>query len=125
MSFPKFSSFIPSHLLGTIVRAGTIVSHNTFNWMADFMARCLSKLSTGLKGVVKPLKYSSTVFAIAGGILLAANLPASRFGFILLALSSGQLLLASWAGGDRTTALYAAALFTCVDCLGIYRWLLQ
>ena len=77
-----------------------------------------------LKRAVKPLKLSSTACAITGGILLAANTPVSKFGFIFLACSSGQLLLASLASGDRSTAFYAGSLFTFVDCLGIYRWLL-
>ncbi|MGD1865344.1 MAG: hypothetical protein ACFB0D_12380 [Phormidesmis sp.] len=76
-----------------------------------------------LKRFAKPLKYSSTVCVVAGGILLAANVPTSRFGFIFLALSSAQLLLASLAESDRTTTFYAVSLFICVDCLGIYRWI--
>lgn len=77
-----------------------------------------------LKRYIKPLKLSSTACAIAGGTILAANMPLSRFGFIFLACSSGQLLLASLIGRDHTTTTYAGSLFIFVDCLGIYRWLL-
>ena len=76
------------------------------------------------KDTIRFLKLSSTACAVTGGILLAANMPMSKFGFIFLALSSGQLLLASLGGSDRTTTIYAGSLFVFVDCLGIYRWLL-
>lgn len=77
------------------------------------------------KRIAKRLKFSSTACALAGGIVLASNTPTSRFGFLLLALSSGQLLLASAADSDRAMTLYAASLFIFVDCLGVYRWLLH
>jgi hypothetical protein len=71
------------------------------------------------------LKLSSSSCALTGGILLASNTPSSGYGFIFLALSSGQLLLASLQERDRTMILYAASLFIFVDCLGVYRWVLS
>lgn len=80
--------------------------------------------SSVLKRFIKPPKLSSTACAIAGGTLLAANMPISKFGFLLLACLSGQLLLASVIEREYTTIIYAASLFMFVDCLGVYRWLL-
>lgn len=72
------------------------------------------------------LKLSSSAFAIAGGSLLAANLPdISKYGFILLAMSSSQMLVASLWTKDRVMIVYAASLFLFVDCFGIYRWVLN
>lgn len=77
------------------------------------------------KTIAKLFKYSSIFCALLGGILLASNIPTSGYGFIFLALSSGQLLLASLQDRDMTTILYAAAVFVFVDCLGVYRWILN
>jgi hypothetical protein len=71
------------------------------------------------------LKLSSSACALTGGILLASHTASSGYGFIFLAMSSGQLLLASLQERDRTMILYAASLFVFVNCLGIYRWVLS
>jgi hypothetical protein len=75
--------------------------------------------------LVKRLKWSSSAFAVAGGILLAAKVTLSGYGFIFLALSSSQMLLASFLSNDRTMIFYSASIFLCVDCLGVYRWILN
>jgi hypothetical protein len=72
----------------------------------------------------KSLKLSSSYCALSGGILLASNTPMSGYGFIFLAMSSGQLLLASLQDRDSSMIFYAASLFIFVDCLGVYRWVL-
>jgi hypothetical protein len=77
------------------------------------------------KKITKILKFSSIFCALLGGILLASNIPTSGYGFIFLALSSGQLLLASLQDKDTTSILYAASVFVFVDCLGVYRWILN
>jgi hypothetical protein len=74
--------------------------------------------------LAKQLKWSSSSCAIAGGILLASNISISGFGFIGLAASSFQMLLASLLLVDKTMIFYASALFIFVDCLGIFRWLI-
>lgn len=71
------------------------------------------------------LKLSSSSCALSGGIILASNTSVSGYGFIFLALSSGQLLLASLQDQDNTMIFYAASLFVFVDCLGVYRWVLS
>ncbi len=71
------------------------------------------------------LSFSSTLFAIAGGLLLALNIEASRYGFLLLAGSSSQMLMASLLRRDRNMIFYSLSLFLCVDCLGILRWVLS
>ncbi len=73
----------------------------------------------------KTLKLTSSACAIAGGVLLAANLDVSKFGFILLAMSSSQMLIASLRLNDKPTMVYAGSLFFFVDALGIYRWIFQ
>ncbi len=73
----------------------------------------------------KLLKLSSSFFALLGGILLASNIAISGYGFIFLAMSSGQMLIASLQSQDKIMILYSASVFTFVDCLGVYRWLLS
>jgi hypothetical protein len=74
--------------------------------------------------MVKKLRLSSCCCAVLGGILLASRSGLSGYGFIFLALSSSQLLLASSLMRDKTMMIYSGSLFLFVDCLGIYRWLL-
>ncbi|AFY99842.1 hypothetical protein [Calothrix sp. PCC 6303] len=71
------------------------------------------------------LKISSSFFALLGGILLASNTEISAYGFILLAMSSSQMLIANLQIQDKTMILYAGSVFLFVDCLGVYRWLLS
>jgi hypothetical protein len=71
------------------------------------------------------LKLISSAFAIAGGIILASNTSISGYGFIFLATSSSLMLLSSIIIRDRIMILYAASLLCCVDCLGIYRWVIS
>jgi hypothetical protein len=70
------------------------------------------------------LKWSSSCCAIVGGILLALNISVSGFGFIGLAASSFQMLLANLLLADKTMIIYAGALFIFVDCLGVLRWII-
>jgi CheY-like chemotaxis protein len=74
--------------------------------------------------LAKILKWSSSSCAIAGGILLASNISISGFGFLGLAASSFQMLLASFLLADKTMIVYSGALFVFVDCLGVFRWLI-
>lgn len=72
----------------------------------------------------KLLQLSSSACAVAGGVILAANLPnISKYGFIFLALSSSQMLAASLRKKDKIMIVYSGSLFCFVDCLGIYRWI--
>jgi len=122
MSYPKNRCLFSAHWLGTLFSAIAIILQGTIELATTVYVRLKQKVIV-LKRYAKFLKYSSTVCVVAGGVLLASNVPASRFGFIFLALSSAQLLLASLAECDRTTTFYAVSLFICVDCLGIYRWI--
>ena len=70
------------------------------------------------------LKISSSICAVIGGVILAANLSISSYGFVFLALSSSQLLISSIQTKDRLMIIYSGSIFLFVDCLGIYRWLL-
>ncbi len=71
------------------------------------------------------LKISSSFFALIGGTLLASNTPSSGYGFIFLAMSSSQMLIANLQIKDKVMILYSASVFIFVDCLGVYRWLLN
>jgi hypothetical protein len=83
-------------------------------------------LSTPEDRLAKTLKLTSSACAVAGGVMLAANLPEiSRYGFLFLALSSSQMLIASLRTKDTSMIIYSGSLFCFVDCLGIYRWILQ
>ena len=73
----------------------------------------------------KALRYSSIFCALVGGILLASKVSFSGYGFIFLALSSSQLLMASIQERDTNTMIYAASVFIFVDCFGVYRWILN
>ena len=74
----------------------------------------------------KLLRYSSSIFALAGGIILASNMSEiSKYGFVFLAMSSFQLLLSSASIKDQSMLIYSGSLFIFVDCLGIYRWIIQ
>jgi hypothetical protein len=75
--------------------------------------------------VAKFLQWSSSACAIAGGVMLASKTEVSGYGFIFLALSSSQMLMASIRRKDISMIVYAGSLFLFVDCLGIYRWILK
>ncbi|MEO1404388.1 MAG: hypothetical protein AAFV72_24490 [Cyanobacteria bacterium J06635_1] len=82
--------------------------------------RFIKKLS-----VRNSLKLSSSICAVLGGSLLASNIAMSGYGFLLLSLSSSQLLTASLLEKDASMTLYAGSVFLFVDCFGIYRWILN
>jgi hypothetical protein len=71
------------------------------------------------------LQLSSSAFAVAGGVILASNTSVSGYGFILLALSSGQLLASNLLTKNTSMIIYAGSLFLFVDCLGIMRWVVK
>jgi hypothetical protein len=75
--------------------------------------------------LAKFLHYSSSACAVAGGTILASNTEVSGYGFILLALSSSQMLISSMLVQNKRLIIYSASLFIFVDCLGIYRWVLS
>lgn len=72
----------------------------------------------------KLLKISSSICAVIGGVMLAAKLNISSYGFLFLALSSSQLLVSSIQTKDNLMMFYSGSIFLFVDCLGVYRWLL-
>ena len=86
----------------------------------------MQNLSESKDRLANTLKLTSSACAVAGGVMLAANLPEiSKYGFIFLALSSSQMLVASLRTKDTTMIIYAGSLFFFVDCFGIYRWIIQ
>lgn len=79
-----------------------------------------------ISGSVKScLKLSSSACALVGGIMVASNTHVSGHGFLLLVLSSSQLLVSSILDRDFLLICYSGSVFFFVDCLGVYRWLLS
>jgi hypothetical protein len=84
----------------------------------------MTSSSTSKDKLAKTLQLTSSACAIAGGVMLAANLTnVSKYGFIFLALSSSQMLISSLLVKDIRMIIYSGSLFLFVDCLGIYRWI--
>lgn len=83
------------------------------------------KVAPSQHSLAKLLQWSSSICAVTGGVILASNTSISSYGFLFLALSSSQMLLSSKLTGNFSMMVYAASLFIFVDCLGIYRWLLN
>lgn len=76
--------------------------------------------------LAQTLQLTSSACAVVGGILLAANITKiSKYGFILLAMSSSQLLIASLIKKDTRMIIYSGSIFFCVDCFGVYRWIIE
>ena len=71
------------------------------------------------------LKWTSSIFAFSGGIILASKTDISGYGFIFLAISSSLMLAASWLVKDKSMIVYSTSLFFGVDLLGVYRWILN
>ncbi|WP_299411161.1 hypothetical protein [Acaryochloris sp. IP29b_bin.148] len=84
-----------------------------------------SSFTRSRQSIAKVLKFSSSICAVAGGVIVSSNIPESKYGFILLALSSSQIFMSSSIEGEKSLMIYSASLFIFVDCLGIYRWLIQ
>lgn len=84
-----------------------------------------NKISRSKSLVNRILKNSSTFCVLVGGIMLASNTSLSKYGFIFLALSSSQFLVASILSQDWETAIYFAGIFIFVDGLGVIRWVLN
>jgi hypothetical protein len=76
--------------------------------------------------LAQTLQLTSSAFAVVGGVLLAANIEKiSKYGFVLLAMSSSQLLVASLLKKDVRMIIYSGSIFFFVDCFGVYRWILE
>jgi hypothetical protein len=71
------------------------------------------------------LKIISSSFALMGGILLANNIPISKYGFIFLAISSSTMCISSYLSKDYFLCLYSSILFFFVDLLGVYNWIVK
>ena len=90
------------------------------NFYTVFVPRLLRRYSS-----TQFLKISSSFCAVCGGVILAAKLSISSYGFLFLALSSSQLFIASIKTRDYLMIVYSGSIFLFVDCLGVYRWLLS
>lgn len=102
--------------------AGQISSYRTL-YTAIIWSICLKRPIRIL--LIKILRISSSICAVLGGFLVASKLSISGYGFIILALSSSQLLISSILDRDKFLVFYSAAVFMFVDLYGVYRWLLR
>ena len=67
------------------------------------------------------LKWISTVLLVGGGIIIALNIPESKWGFV--AFMSGHITLIWIFVKEHETALWVqAAGFLLIDFLSIYYW---
>ena len=109
--------------------------HGIENYEADYQRKTFKSSSQyGIKNkslktkerkifYITTLKIASSVCGLLGGTTLALNTSISGYGFIFLACSSSQMLIASILDKDKLLMCYSATIFFCVDLLGIYRWI--
>ena len=69
------------------------------------------------------LKWTGTITGIAGATLIALNLPYSGWGFALFRVSSVCWGVAGLMMRE-VSLLLLQAVFTVINLLGVYRWLL-
>jgi hypothetical protein len=92
------------------------------DWLAELYAPLKSKISK--ETWLRTMKWSGVICLIAGGCLLGSNTYLSPYGFVLLATSSGQWLVASIIEKNKEQIVLYAVMFIMVDCFGVYRWLM-
>lgn len=68
------------------------------------------------------LKWLGTAAGILGALLVALNIPASGWGFVLFLVSSSAWTTAAAIMRDRALAALNLA-FTAINLIGIWRWL--
>ena len=76
-----------------------------------------------MKMTLPILKWLGTVAGIGGAVLVALNIPASGWGFVFFLVSSvcwgtAALTIREW------SLLLLQGVFTIINLIGIYRWLL-
>lgn len=69
------------------------------------------------------LRWIGTACGLAGAALVALNIPASGWGFVVFLGQSVPWLFVGLRRGDRALALLNLG-FTAVNLLGIWRWLI-
>jgi hypothetical protein len=70
----------------------------------------------------RALKWTGTAAGIAGATLVAANLPASGYGFLLFLVNSSCWLVAGLRMREPSIWLLNGA-FCAINVLGVWRWL--
>lgn len=68
------------------------------------------------------LRAAGTTFGIAGALLLALNVPASGWGYVLFLAGSAPLLALELRRRDAWLAAMWA-IYTAINALGVCRWL--
>ena len=68
------------------------------------------------------LKWTGTSTGVAGALLVALNIPQSGYGFILFLVSSLTWFAAGWRMKEPSL-MVLQGVFTGVNILGIWRWL--
>lgn len=71
----------------------------------------------------KVLEWSGAIFGVAGNILLAVNLPESKWAFIIFAFSN--IFLITYAIRTKTWGLCMMfVMYNIITFVGIYRWII-
>ena len=78
----------------------------------------------GIRPYILPaLKWVGTLTGIAAGCLIALNISISGWGFAIFLVSSLSWGTAAFLMGE-TSLLLLQGVFTIINALGIYRWLI-
>lgn len=74
--------------------------------------------------VDKAVGWLGSIAGIGGAILLALNIPASGYGYLLFLMSS--IALSAWAYRTGAShALVMQAVFSVINTVGVYNWLIR
>ena len=68
-------------------------------------------------------KWTGTIFGVIGAALIAMNLPISGWGFVLFLVSSISWTVAGVRMRENSLVLLNVV-FTAINLLGVYRWLI-
>jgi len=82
-------------------------------------------MSTAIRRVetIALAKWTGTLFGVSGAVLVALNLPVSGWGFVLFLVSSVSWTVAGVMMRERSL-IVLNVVFTIINMLGIYRWLI-
>ncbi|HEY4136516.1 MAG TPA: hypothetical protein VGO34_15025 [Alphaproteobacteria bacterium] len=73
--------------------------------------------------MIRPLQWAGTAAGVAGAFLVAANVPASGWGFLLFLINSTTWATAAALMRNRPLLLLNLA-FCAANGVGIWRWLI-
>ena len=69
------------------------------------------------------MKWIGTIAGVSGSLLLASNIPQSGYGYLLFLISSVSWFIVA-VRMKESSLMVLQRMFTCVNILGIVRWLI-